>query len=118
MTDAAPASPAPASPATPSRFDEPWQAQLFALTVALSEAGTFSWPDWTQAFGATLRAHGADRELDGGADYYNAWLETLEALLAGAATVPKAEAQRVRAAWERAYLSTPHGQPVHLDDPA
>lgn len=98
----------------PERFDEPWQAQLFALTVALSEAGHFSWPDWTAAFGARLKELGADRPLDGGADYHAAWLRTLEELLDRTGCAPQAEAEAVRAAWERAYLATPHGQPVRL----
>ena len=103
-----------AAPQVPSQFDDPWQAQLFALTVALSEAGHFSWPDWTVAFGATLKAQGAERSLDGAADYYSAWLDTLEVLLARTGAAPAAEAAAMKAAWERAYLSTPHGQPVRL----
>ncbi len=98
----------------PSKFDEPWQAQLFALTVALSEAGHFTWPDWTAAFGAMLKAKGKDRPLDGGADYYAAWLETLEALLDRTGLAGREEAHAMRHAWERAYLTTPHGAPVHL----
>ena len=53
------------SPAAP--FEEPWQAELFALTVALGEAGVFGWPDWTSAFGATLKTRGAARALEDGA---------------------------------------------------
>ena len=107
------------APAAP--FDDPWHAQLFALTVALSDAGHFSWRDWTEAFGATLRDHGAARALDGQVldgrgDYWNAWLATLEALLAGTGAANPDEAEAVRAGWERAYLSTPHGKPVRLGD--
>ncbi|MBC7141280.1 MAG: nitrile hydratase accessory protein [Rhodobacteraceae bacterium] len=98
----------------PSRFDEPWQAQLFALTVALSEAGHFAWADWAQAFGATLKRHGAARALDGGADYYAAWLETLEALLGQSGLAARDETETARQAWEEAYLTTPHGSPVRL----
>lgn len=101
-------------PETPSRFDDPWQAQLFALTVALSDAGHFHWTDWAAAFGATLKRHGADRALDGGNDYYNAWLETLESLLDRRGLAGQAETRRIKAAWEQAYLSTPHGKPVNL----
>lgn len=101
----------------PSHFDDPWQAQLFALTVALSDAGHFSWPDWTVAFGATLKRHGASRELDGGADYFNAWLETLEGLLNRTGMAASADVSGVKAAWEEAYLTTPHGQPVRLKVP-
>ncbi|WP_127903027.1 nitrile hydratase accessory protein [Solirhodobacter olei] len=99
-----------------TRFDEPWHAQLFALTVALSEAGRFSWPDWTEAFGATLARHGLSRELDGGADYYAAWLEALEGLLARLDLAEPGKVEALRNAWEAAYLSTPHGKPVHLAD--
>lgn len=104
-----------ATPA-PSQFDDPWQAQIFALTVALSDAGHFSWHDWTVAFGATLKRHGAERALDGGADYFNAWLETLEGFLNDRGLAETGEALRVRHMWEKAYLSTPHGQPVRLSD--
>lgn len=102
---------------TPERpFAEPWQAELFALTVALSEAGQFSWAAWTEAFGATLKRHGAERKLDGNADYYAAWLETLEGLLDRAGIAPQAQAADMRDRWEAAYLSTPHGQPVRIRD--
>lgn len=100
---------------TPEKpFAEPWQAELFALTVALSEAGAFGWPAWTEAFGATLKRHGAARELDGGADYWAAWLETLEGLLDRAGSATEAEAHEMRHRWEAAYLATPHGKPVRL----
>ena len=33
-------------------FAEPWQAHAFALAVKLSDAGVFSWAEWTQALGA------------------------------------------------------------------
>lgn len=98
-----------------TRFDEPWQAQLFALTVALSEAGLFSWADWTEVFGATLARHGLNRTLDGGADYHAAWLEALEGLLAARGLAARDQVAALRDAWEAAYLSTPHGQPVRLN---
>ncbi|WP_102223054.1 nitrile hydratase accessory protein [Acidimangrovimonas sediminis] len=103
-------------PLAATRFEEPWHAQVFALTVALSEAGRFTWPEWTEAFGATLARHGKDRALDGGEDYFHAWLETLEALLARLGLAEPAVVEALRDAWEAAYLATPHGQPVHLKD--
>jgi nitrile hydratase accessory protein len=97
-------------------FSEPWHAQLFALTVKLNEDGHFDWPDWAARFSATLKRHGLTKELDGGDDYFNAWLETLEALLADLGRAAPEEAAAMKAAWEAAYLSTPHGAPVHLRD--
>lgn len=95
-------------------FAEPWHAQVFALTVHLHDLGRFSWGDWAARFGATLARHGVSRELDGGDDYFAAWLETLEAMLADEGTAPPSDVETLRSAWEEAYLSTPHGQPVHL----
>lgn len=99
-------------------FAAPWHAQLFALTVHLNETGRFAWPDWADRFSGTLARHGLTRDLDGGDDYFNAWLETLEALLAEDGAAEPGEVARLRAAWEAAYLRTPHGAPVHLDDGA
>lgn len=95
-------------------FSEPWHAQLFALTVHLNELGRFAWKEWAEAFGATLARHGLERELDGGDDYFLAWLETLETILAGDGSAAPEERDRVKSAWESAYLSTAHGQPVRL----
>ncbi|WP_299045364.1 nitrile hydratase accessory protein [uncultured Tateyamaria sp.] len=96
-------------------FEAPWHAQLFALTVHLNEAGHFAWPDWADRFGATLKRHGLDRELNGGDDYFIAWLETLEAFLTETGAAETHALSDMRAAWEAAYLRTPHGQPVNLD---
>jgi nitrile hydratase accessory protein len=97
-------------------FAEPWHAQVFALTVHLNEKGMFTWADWAAHFGATLARHGLSRTLDGGDDYFHAWLETLEAMLAERGTVPPGDLDAARAAWAEAYRSTPHGTPVRLTD--
>ena len=96
-------------------FEAPWHAQVFALTVHLNESGHFIWGDWAQRFGATLKQHGLTKELNGGEDYFVAWLETLEGFLAEAGLADPSEAARFRDAWEVAYLKTAHGAPVHLD---
>ncbi len=95
-------------------FAEPWHAQVFAVTVALNEAGRFDWPDWAARFSDTLKRNGLDRELDGGDDYFHAWLETLECLLADQGTALPQDVKDLHQTWEEAYLTTPHGQPVHL----
>jgi nitrile hydratase accessory protein len=105
------------SPREPERservFAEPWQAQAFALAVELSEAGHFTWAEWTETLAAEIKAAGAGPE-GGGERYYELWLAALERLVAvkGLAE-PKALAAR-REAWERAYRATPHGKPVEL----
>lgn len=95
-------------------FEAPWHAQLFALTVHLHEKGVFTWPDWTVAFGATLAEHRLSGDLNGGDDYFDAWLATLESLLRTNEMAPLSAVDDMRAAWEQAYLRTPHGKPVRL----
>lgn len=38
------------------RFLSPGEAQAFALAVRLSEAGHFSWKEWTEALSSELKA--------------------------------------------------------------
>ncbi len=107
MTDAISDAPEPV-------FSQPWHAQVFALTVHLNETGHFDWPEWVRRFSATLAVHGLGRDLDGGDDYFTAWLETLEGLLAEQGVASPDQVEQMRAAWEAAYLRTPHGDPVRL----
>jgi nitrile hydratase accessory protein len=95
-------------------FQEPWHAQLFALTVHLNEAGRFAWPDWADRFSAALKRHGVDKDLNGGDDYFNAWLETLEVYLSETGAALPEDVLKMRDAWAQAYLDTPHGDPVSL----
>ena len=95
-------------------FEALWHAQVFALTEHLHDRGVFDWPRWTQEFGATLAAHRLSGDLNGGDDYFNAWLDTLERLLRDNDMAPAGLVEDMRGAWERAYLATPHGQPVQL----
>ncbi|MGJ8615632.1 MAG: nitrile hydratase accessory protein [Sulfitobacter sp.] len=96
-------------------FEAPWHAQVFALTVYLNEAGHFDWPDWASRFGATLARHGVVRDLNGGDDYFAAWLETLESYLSELGLTRPDLVNTLRDRWEAAYLATPHGAPVTLE---
>ena len=97
-------------------FAEPWHAQVFALTVHLNEAGHFLWTEWADAFGATLKRNGLSKNLDGGDDYFNAWLDTLEAFLQAKGLSDVTEISKAKSAWEHAYLNTAHGAPVRVAD--
>ena len=47
-------------------FNEPWEAQAFALAVRLSETGRFSWREWTTALSQEIQAAlGGSRLPDG-----------------------------------------------------
>ena len=95
-------------------FAEPWHAQLFALTVKLSEAGHFAWPEWAAHFGAMAkRASDAGAPKDGSA-YYDVWLAALEDLLVDRGLAGNTGLADRKQAWTEAYLGTPHGHTIQL----
>ncbi|MGH1416595.1 MAG: nitrile hydratase accessory protein [Pelagimonas sp.] len=96
-------------------FEAPWHAQAFALAVYLNEQGVFNWPEWTQVFGAVLAQHGLAQELDGGDDYFLAWVAALEKICAAKGVAEIEALSALKASWERAYLVTPHGDPVRVE---
>lgn len=96
-------------------FREPWQAQAFAMTLRLHEAGAFTWPEWAAVLGAEIAAAQARGDPDLGDTYYAHWLAALERITAEKGLVPRAEMTRRKEAWAEAYRTTPHGRPVALD---
>jgi hypothetical protein len=50
-------------------FAEPWQAQAFALTVRLHEAGCFTWKEWSDTLAGVLREVRERGEPDDGSHY-------------------------------------------------
>ena len=109
-----PFAPPPGRDGAPA-FAEPWQAELLAMAFSLAEAGVFSRTEWSRALGAALEAARSGVAPESEESYYAAALDALQALLAttGAAS-PAAVAERTEA-WRRAYLATPHGEPVTLE---
>lgn len=97
----------------PPAFAEPWQAQAFALTVALHEQGLFSWSEWAELLSAEVKKPAAAAD---GSDYYEHWLAALEKLLAAKGAAPTVEVDAIAAAWERAAHATPHGKPILLEN--
>ncbi|CDX38723.1 conserved hypothetical protein [Mesorhizobium sp. ORS 3359] len=94
-------------------FAEPWQAEAFALTVALHGKGLFSWSEWAEALSAEVKQAGAASD---GHDYYEHWLAALEKLLAVKGVAGKNDVDELAAAWERAAHATPHGKPILLEN--
>ncbi|MER8642153.1 nitrile hydratase accessory protein [Mesorhizobium sp. M1252] len=94
-------------------FAEPWQAEAFAMTVALHDKGLFSWAEWADALSAQVNKPGAASD---GNDYYEHWLAALETLLAAKGVAGKSDVDTLAAAWERAAHATPHGKPILLEN--
>ena len=71
-------------------FREPWEAQAFAMALALHERGLFTWPEWAATLGEEIKRAQAGGDPDTG---------TLT---------------RYRDAWDHAADRTPHGMPIEL----
>src|ERR1700720_1374878 len=95
-------------------FAEPWEAHAFAIAVKLSEAGLFSWSEWSDALAEALAAASRRGEPDDGSRYYHHWLAALERLVAAKGLTDWAALERRKEAWAEAYRHTPHGKPVEL----
>lgn len=94
-------------------FSEQWHAQVIAVVEVLIADEKIDAATWADALGATRAAQASAGEPDTEEVYYSAVLSTLEGLLAGSAA-PRDEVDKTEGDWRRAYLSTPHGQPVVL----
>jgi len=95
-------------------FREPWEAQAFAMTLALHERGLFTWPEWSAALAEEIKRAQAAGDPDTGETYYHHWLAALERLIAEKGVADRATLVRYRDAWDHAADRTPHGQPIEL----
>lgn len=95
-------------------FREPWEAQAFAMTLALHERGLFTWLEWSAALGAEIKRAQAAGDPDTGETYYHHWLAALERLIAEKGVADRTTLTRYRDAWDRAADRTPHGKPIEL----
>jgi hypothetical protein len=76
--------------------------------------GMFSGAEWAESLGAAIRRLGAAGEPDNDETYYQAALCALERLVGEKSPETGASLVDHTEAWRRAYLNTPHGQPVTL----
>jgi nitrile hydratase accessory protein len=95
-------------------FGEPWEAQAFALAVALNARGLFTWTEWAAALGEEIKRAQTAGDPDLGNTYYRHWLAALERLVAHKGLTSAAMLARTRDAWDRAADRTPHGSPIEL----
>jgi nitrile hydratase accessory protein len=97
-------------------FREPWEAQAFAMALALNEAGMFTWPEWAAALALEIRRAQAAGDPDDGTTYYRHWLSALERLVAEKGVAGADLLAARRDAFDRAAHATPHGQPILLEN--
>jgi nitrile hydratase accessory protein len=95
-------------------FREPWEAQAFAMALALYDRGVFTWNEWAAMLAGEIKRAQAGGDPDTGETYYRHWLATLERMVAEKGVAPSELLQRYRQAWDHAADRTPHGQPIEL----
>ncbi|WP_087047220.1 nitrile hydratase accessory protein [Caballeronia ptereochthonis] len=95
-------------------FRAPWEAQAFAMTLALHERGVFTWQEWAHALSVAIKDAQAAGDPDHGDTYYAHWLSALERLSAAKGCVSTAMLEQRRVAWDEAARRTPHGRPIVL----
>ena len=87
-------------------FNEPWEAQAFAMVVKLHEGGAFTWNEWADILGAEIKSSDAP--------YYEHWLAALEKIVEAKGLISQMERLSRVDAWDHAAQATPHGQPIEL----
>jgi nitrile hydratase accessory protein len=97
-------------------FDEAWQAQALAIADNLVKSGLFSANDWSDALGQSLKESVDRADVDSQQTYYLCVLKTLEKLIADHSGIDASLMVSKRQDWKQAYLRTPHGQPVSLNE--
>jgi nitrile hydratase accessory protein len=95
-------------------FREPWEAQAFAMALALQQRGLFTWSEWAATLGEEIKRAQRAGDPDTGETYYRHWLATLERLVSEKGVASVETLGRYRDAWDRAADRTPHGAPIEL----
>ncbi len=95
-------------------FREPWEAQAFAMALALHARGLFTWSEWAGSLADEIKRAQGLGDPDTGETYYRHWLATLEKLISAKGVATSDTLHRYRDAWDHAADRTPHGQPIEL----
>jgi nitrile hydratase accessory protein len=95
-------------------FGAPWEAQAFAMALALHEKGLFTWGEWAAMLGEEISRARAAGDPDTGETYYRHWLSTLERMVAAKGVAAANVLTWTRDAWDHAADRTPHGKPIVL----
>lgn len=96
-------------------FDEPWQATVFSMVVALHDRGDFVWRDWVDVFGEEIARGETYGASDHNTIYYNQMLTALERMMISErAHFSQDELEECKEQWRCADAARPHGEPHDL----
>ena len=95
-------------------FRAPWEAQAFAMALALHERGAFTWKEWARTLAQVIAEVRQSGEEDTGEHYYRHWLTALERIATDKGLVTGALLRKRKTQWADAARRTPHGKPIEL----
>ncbi|WER49177.1 nitrile hydratase accessory protein [Cupriavidus sp. WKF15] len=95
-------------------FRAPWEAQAFAMVLALHERGVFTWTEWAGQLAQSIRDAQRAGDPDTGETYYQHWLAALEKISAAKGLVTEPLLAQRKGEWDEAARHTPHGRPIEL----
>ncbi len=93
-------------------FNAPWEAQAFAMTLALHERGMFTWAEWARCLNQAICDAQATGDADRGDTYYRHWLTALDRISTLKGLVTDDSLLRRRDAWDAAAPLPPQGHPI------
>jgi nitrile hydratase accessory protein len=88
-------------------FREPWEAQAFAMTLALYERGLFTWTEWAVALSVAIKGAQAAGDCDDGSTYYQHWLSAIEQLVSDKGIATEQALAERRRAWDAPRRADP-----------
>ena len=96
-------------------FEKPWHAQVFAITVSLSEKKIFKWSEFSHFLAQEIKK---DNTMfrNGSDDYFYSWVKALECLLIKKKITDLPKIVEIKNLWSSAFLNTPHGKPVKIGE--
>ncbi len=95
-------------------FQAPWEAEAFAMVLALHERQVFSWTEWASVLADAIFQAQQEGDPDIGDTYYLHWLSALENIVLAKGVGAPDQLQGLAEAWRQAALTTPHGMPIEL----
>ena len=98
-------------------FSEPWEAEVFAMTLSMHEQGVFTWKEWAAMLSASISQAQQQGDPDLGDTYYSHWLTALEQMIVQKRIGSHSQLDQLRNDWDHAAHHTPHGQPIELSRP-
>lgn len=95
-------------------FQAPWEAQAFAMAIALKTKGVFTSAEWTATLADEIKRAQAASDPNLGETYYQHWLAALERIVISKGLTDRNILRRYHDAWDAAADRTPHGKPIEL----